>query len=86
MDIYYNRVALLVLGLGWKVRNSSGCLPNTFPKALINYEILEAGNSVDLVLDILERAALRLTEDAPLHLHEPKGHFDMNTTLARVEI
>jgi hypothetical protein len=41
---------------------------------------------VDLVLDILERAALRLTEDAPLHLHEPKGHFDMNTTLARVEI
>jgi hypothetical protein len=68
------------------VSNSSGCLPNTFPKTLTNYEILEAGNSVDLVLEILERAALRLAEDSPLHLHEPKGHFDPNTTLASVEI
>jgi hypothetical protein len=47
---------------------------------------VEAGNSVDLILEILERAALRLTENAPLNLHKPKGHFDTNTTLARVEI
>jgi hypothetical protein len=29
---------------------------------------------------------LKLADDAPLHLHEPKGHFDTNMTLACVVI
>jgi hypothetical protein len=34
----------------------------------------------------VNRAALKLADDAPLHLHEPKGHFDTNMTLACVVI
>ena len=38
---------------------------------LINCEIGELGNSVDLILEIIEQAALTLAQNnAPFHLHE----------------